>query len=149
VIGALGDAQDKNSKRELIGLNEIIMVDAINANYLKVDRDLTFFGRETRPIHKALEYCSDPFIPGVSGSESGAIQFLQQLGIDPKIGNSWKKINDLTDEERQKLVAGTIMRRVSEKKPEDVLGTIYTLSAEKLGTPTKDVRVLLQPILIV
>src|SRR3989337_1802716 len=54
LVGALGDIQDKYDQRKLGGLNEIIVEDAVNANLVKVEKDLTFFGRETRPIHRTL-----------------------------------------------------------------------------------------------
>jgi len=98
------------------------------------------FGIQTKPLHKVLEYSTDPYIPGVSGSESGAIQFLHQIGIEPKKGNNWKKIVNLNDEEMQKLVAGIIMKRANETKPEDVLGNIYTLPHEEKESPTRDAK---------
>src|SRR4030043_508287 len=51
LVGALGDIQDKYEQKKLRGLNEKIVEDAVNANLLKVEKDLIFFGRDTRPIH--------------------------------------------------------------------------------------------------
>ena len=45
VVGALGDSQDRNSGRELVGLNQMIVEDAVNAGSLAVDNDLLFYGR--------------------------------------------------------------------------------------------------------
>ena len=109
IIGAIGDMQEKNGFKKL---NEEILQTAINKGKIKVIKGLRLFGAQTKPLHKVLEYCTDPFIPGVSGSESGAIQFLQQLGIDPKNGNGWKKIMHLTDEEMKNLVTGVIFEHI-------------------------------------
>ena len=95
---------------------------------------------QTKPLHKTLEYCTDPFIPGVSGSESGAIQFLKQIGIDPKNNKGWKKMVHLTDEEIQKLIAGVIVKRVEEDNPDDVIGNIYLLNNEKEESSLKDAK---------
>src|SRR4030066_2520903 len=46
LVGALGDMQDKYEQRSLRSLNEIIVNDAVAAGLLKVEKDLTFFGRE-------------------------------------------------------------------------------------------------------
>ena len=54
LVGALGDMQDKYEQRSLRSLNEIMVNDGVAAGLLKVEKDLTFFGRETRPIHKML-----------------------------------------------------------------------------------------------
>ncbi|MEE9525761.1 MAG: DHH family phosphoesterase [Candidatus Woesearchaeota archaeon] len=137
IIGAIGDVQEEG---EFMKLNKEILETAIKHGKIEVKRGLRLFGTQTRPIHKVLEYCSDPFIPGVSGSESGAIQFLHHLGIEPKEKSSWKKLRDLTEDEMQKLVAGIIMKRFEEENPEDVLGNIYLLPDEEEGSPTKDVR---------
>src|SRR3989338_6112075 len=107
---------------------------------MKVKRGLRIFGGHTKPLHKALEYCTDPYIPGVTGSESGAIQFLYDLGIEPKSGSNWKKIIHLNDDEMKKLVTGIIMRRLGEESPEDVLGNIYLLKEEQDESPTKEVK---------
>ena len=76
--------QDKYEQRSLKGLNEIIVNDAVEAGLLKVEKDLTFFGRETRPIHRMLATTTNPFIPGLSGQETEALNFVTNLGIPTK-----------------------------------------------------------------
>lgn len=137
VIGALGDIQEKG---EFLPLNKSILDTAIEKNNIEVKKGLRLFGTQTKPIHKILEYSTDPIIPGVSGSETRAIQFLEQIGIDPKKGKGWKKIIDLNKEEMNRLITGIVMKRVKEGDPEDVLGNIYILKKEKQGTPLKDAR---------
>lgn len=136
IIGAIGDIQDEGG---FLHLNKKILEKAIDKKRIEISKGLRIFGRQTRPLHKVLEYSTDPFIPGVSGSESGAIQFLNELGIDPKKGNDWKKIIDLDEDETKRLVTGIIMKRIDETNPEDVLADIYTLTGEKNG-PTRDAK---------
>ena len=50
LVGALGDMQDKAGQRKLHSLNEIIVEDAVNANLIKAEKDLTFFGRENQAL---------------------------------------------------------------------------------------------------
>ena len=137
VIGAIGDLQERGG---FLRLNNDILNLAIKKNRIKVIRGLRIFGSQTRPLHKALEYCTDPYIPGVSGSESGAIQFLYQIGIEPKNGSSWKKIVHLDEGDMKKLVTGIIMKRLNEANPDDVLGNVYILPHEDDESPTKDAK---------
>ncbi|PIN86423.1 hypothetical protein COV19_05055 [Candidatus Woesearchaeota archaeon CG10_big_fil_rev_8_21_14_0_10_44_13] len=135
VMGAIGDVQeDKGFKK----LNHEILGDAVALEQLEVREGLRVFGSQTRPLHKILEYSNNPYIPGVSGNESMALQFLQEIGINPKKGNDWKRMGDITDNEMKRLVAEIIMRRSGEEKPEDVLGYSYTLVNETKGTPFRD-----------
>ncbi len=137
IIGAIGDLQEQNGFSRL---NEEILRIAIEKNKIKVVKGLRIFGSQTKPLHKALEYCTDPYIPSVSGSESGAIQFLYQIGIEPKNGNDWKKIVHLGEEDMKKLVTGIIMKRLNEANPDDVLGNIYILPHEQEESPTRDAK---------
>ena len=136
-IGAVGDVQEYKGVR---GLNKEILDDAVSLGKIEIKTGLRMFGYQTKPVHKVLEYCTDPYIPGVSGDESGAVMFLEDCGIQAKNGEEWRKLVDLNDDEVKKLITGIILRRIgSEDKPEDVLGPIYTLKDEEEGS-TKDVK---------
>ncbi len=138
IIGAIGDLQE--GRDGFLKLNKEILDIAIKKKKIKVIKGLRIFGAQTRALHKVLEYCTDPYIPGVSGSESGAIQFLHQIGINPKRGKDWRKLVHLRDDEIRKLVTGIIMRRLNEEKPEDVLGNVYILNEEEKESPFRDAR---------
>jgi len=137
IIGAIGDLQENNGFSKL---NNEILNEAISGGKIKIIRGLRLFGAQTKPLYRVLEYCTDPYIPGVTGSESGSIQFLYSIGINPKNGSSWKKIGHLDNEEMKKLVTGVIMKRLNEDKPDDVLGNVYLLRGEEHESPTKDAR---------
>ncbi len=138
MIGAFGDMQENNG---FMRMNTEILDLAKSLNKVSVKKGLKFFGMQTRPLHKVLEYSTDPFIPGVSGSESGAIQFLYEVGINPRNGNGgWRKIIHLRDDELKKLTASIILKRMGEEKPEDVIGNIYLMNEEKAESPLKDLR---------
>ncbi len=138
VIGAVGDIQE--GREGFSKLNKEILEIAAKKKKVKVIKGLRIFGAQTRPLHKVLEYCTDPYIPGVSGSESGAIQFLQQIGIQAKNGKEWRKIVNLDDDEIKRLVSGIILRRLNEDTPEDVLGDVYILNDEKKESPFRDAK---------
>ena len=71
----------------------------------------------------------DPYIPDVTGSESKSIQFLNELGIDPKNGKGWKTLSELTQEEQKKLADGIIKERIrgGQEDPENIFGDVYEL----------------------
>jgi len=138
VVGAIGDIQEEGNG--FLYLNNEILKTAIEKKKIEVKKGLRLFGMQTKPLHKVLEYSTDPYIPGVTGSESGAIQFLHQIGINPKNGREWKKIVHLNEEDMKKLVTGIIMKRLNETIPDDVLGPIYILTEEKEESPMKDAR---------
>ncbi|MBI1969329.1 DHH family phosphoesterase [Candidatus Woesearchaeota archaeon] len=137
LVGAIGDIQEEHGFRPL---NQEILDIAIKEQFIRQRRTLRCFGSSTRPVHKILEYTTNPFIPGVSGNESAAIHFLQQIGINPKNGNSWKTLGDLNEEETSRLIAGIVMKRNGEASPEDILGFTYTLLQEKENTPFRDAK---------
>ena len=143
LVGALGDIQDKYDQRRLGGLNEKIVEDAVNANLVKVEKDLTFFGRETRPIHKALAATTSPFIPGISGEESASVAFLNSLGIKLKEGEKWRALRDLTDEEKKRLcsaLADYLLSKGLHFEVANLIGYIYVLTNEEPWTPLRDAR---------
>jgi RecJ-like exonuclease len=143
LVGALGDIQDKYDQRKLGGLNEKIVEDAVNANLVKVEKDLTFFGRETRPIHKALATTTSPFIPGISGEESASVAFLNSLDIKLKEGEKWRALRDLTDDEKKRLcsaLADYLLSKGLHFEVANLIGHVYVLTNEEPWTPLRDAR---------
>jgi len=143
LVGALGDMQDKYEQRSLKGLNEIIVNDAVAAGLLKVEKDLTFFGRETRPIHRMLATTTSPFIPGLSGEEDKALVFLTNLNIPLKQGEKFRALVDLTDEERKRLcsaLADHLLSKGLHLEVENLIGYIYVFTKEEPNTALRDGR---------
>jgi len=143
VVGALGDLQDKYDQRKLGGLNEKIVEDAVSAELLAVEKDLIFFGRETRPIHRTLALTTNPFIPGISGEEDKSLAFLASLDIKPKHGDKWRALRDLSEEEKRKLcsaLAEYLLSKGLRYEVSNLIGHVYTLNREEAWTPLRDAR---------
>jgi len=144
VVGALGDLQDKYEQRRLGGPNALILEDAEKAGYLETEVDLMFFGRETRPIHKALACTTTPFITGISGEEDKSLAFLASLGITPKIGEKWRALRDLSEDEKKKLFNALADYMVSRGLLDDttlsLIGSVYILIHEEPWTSLRDAR---------
>ena len=143
VVGALGDVQDATSRR-LDGYNRTILEDGIAAGVLGASTDLRLFGRETRPVHKMLQYASDPWIPRLTNNGEACIAFLLELGIDLKVEDAWRSWSDLDRGERQRVVsalaAHMLDRGCSAREVERLVGEVYTLVREPPGSPTRDAK---------
>jgi RecJ-like exonuclease len=103
-----------------------------------------FFGRETRPIHRALASTTTPFIAGLSGEEDKSLAFLASLGITPKKGEKWRALRDLSEDEKKKLFNALAEYMVSRGLPTDTAlslrGAVYTLTQEEPWTSLRDAR---------
>ena len=141
VVGAVGDMQDTDGG--LVGANEGIVAEGVEAGVIEEVTDISLYGRQTRPLPKLLEYASELRIPGISGDESGSIRFLSGLDVDLKVDGDWRRWVDLSFEERQ-AVASALMRHaidrgVPPERVNSVTTTTYTLSDEEVGTELRDV----------
>jgi len=144
VIGALGDLQDKDYGRKLAGLNLQVVEDAREAGLLTVSTDLMFYGRETRPIHKAIASTMNPFIPGLSGAEDQCYGFLVNLGIKLRENERWRTPAELTHEEKEKIFSEITAYLASKGFKSasifQLIGEVYTLVQEDKLTPLRDGR---------
>ncbi len=146
VVGAVGDSQMGSIEERwgLSGPNKEILKDAKKSQKLSVTHGLRIWGKYSRPLHKALEYCTDPCIPGVSGSESASVQFLTELGIPLKNNGEWRTLSGLTEDEQKILASGIIKERIrgNQKSPHEIFGDVYEIpdhppefrSAEEFAT---------------
>ncbi len=125
IVGATGDIQETDG--EFTGINKKIVEKGALSNSIKVKKGLRVYGRGSRPLHLALSYTMDPFIPGVSGDQSGSVQFLSTLDIDLKKGKDWRTLEDLNEEEKKKLAEAIIIERIKhgEDDPDKVLGDVF------------------------
>lgn len=143
IVGALGDMQDKYDQRTLKGLNQKIVEDAVGSGFMTVEKDLIFFGRETRPILKALASTTTPFIPGISGDENNSLAFLKSLNIEPMNGDKWRALRDLTEDEKKRLcskLADHLVSKGLHYEVTNLIGSVYILNHEEPWTPLRDAR---------
>lgn len=141
IVGAVGDLQDSRTGR-LEGLNRFVVKEAVSCRALAVVRDLRFFGKQTRPVYKMLEYTFDPYLPGISGNEKGAIDLLTSLGIELKENGTWKHWIHLSREEKRLVISEIVKVLVgngaSTRTIERIVGETYILLNEEEGTELRD-----------
>ncbi len=144
IVGCLGDQQDKGPKRTLTGLNSQILEDSVQAKLIEVTQDLVMFGRQTRPIHKAIASTTSPFLPGLSGEEDRCLALLDSVNVRTKVDDRWRTISDLSTDEKKRIVDKIIEHMISLKLSGeavlDLIGSVYTLTREEPSTPLRDAR---------
>ncbi|HME54025.1 MAG TPA: DHH family phosphoesterase [Candidatus Lokiarchaeia archaeon] len=146
IMGALGDMQDKGDKTSLTGLNRVVVEDAKNMGLISESLDLKVFGRYSRPIHLALSFTMDPFLPGLSGDETACANFVQRLQIPVKHPGTEKSrtIADMTPDEKSKFVSALIewsmQHGMAAATIKGLVGNIYVLENEDPSTNLKDLR---------
>jgi len=153
LIGATGDVQKQEG--EFLGLNKDLLERAEDSGVIEKRKGLDLYGRSTKPLHKSLMYTSDPYLEGITNSESGAIQFLKSLGLDIRDNGEFKTLEDLSEKEEKKIIHGLIRQG---HDVEELLRNVYVLenghgidefstiinACGRLGEPEKGVKILLE-----
>lgn len=137
LVGAIGDMQENMG---FIGLNQRILEDAVNMGLVDVKESLRIFGMQTKPIHKVLENSTNPYIPGVTGSERAAMKFIEDAGIRlyDKQGK-FRRLVNLSKEELGKLITAIDIKRVGGNS-ESMVGPVFLLNGEGESSLKKDLR---------
>lgn len=141
IVGAIGDMQHLKMG-QLVGINRIILEEGVKGRDLEFKKDLTLFGKQTRPIYKLLQYSSDPYLPGLTGDEEACINFLHSLNIRFGQDERWRRWIDLEISEKQKIISGLFQYCLKLGMPsyriERLIGEVYILLNEREGTEMRD-----------
>ena len=143
-VGAVGDMQALKTGR-LEGLNREILEIGKKAGVLEWKMDISLYGRETREIHRMLQYASEPPFPGITGDEEAAIAFLLELGIDLKDERGkWRRWGDLADWERKRVINGLMNLMLDSgydaRDVQPLISEVYLLTKEEEGTVLHDAK---------
>ena len=127
ILGMIGDMLEKN-------------VDKINKEILKEGEVITKRGillyPSTRPLNRTLEFSSNPYIPGVTGSTKGTLELLREAGLTPKEGK-FKSLIELDEEEMSRLVTSILLRKQKAQNQENIIGDIFLI---KMFNKLEDAR---------
>ncbi len=138
LVGAIGDMQEDCG---FLGMNNEILKDAINEGDIEIKETLRLFGVQTKPLHKVLEYSTNPFIPGVTGSERGAIKFVEEAGIELyDKSRKVRRLVNLSKQELAKLVTAIELKKASGTMAESTVGPVFLLKDEDDDSLKKDLR---------
>jgi RecJ-like exonuclease len=143
VVGAVGDLQDSKHLK-LVGTNQEILKDAKKAKVISWKKDVRYFGRETRPVFKLLQYGNDPLLPNLTGKEDACIDFLLELGIPLKEEEKWRKWIDLSKVEKRLILSEIVKLLISKGFGHEItkrlIGEVYILTKEEEGTELRDAK---------
>jgi len=118
VLGMVGDLQEKEIGK--------IFSEILNDSETTVKKGLMVYP-STRPLDRALEYSSNPFIPGVTGNRPGVLELLRDAGLSPGNDGKYKALYELTDEETEKLITSVALRSHGKAKTENMIGNLFLL----------------------
>lgn len=140
LVGAVGDMQ--GGVDGVTGANKEIVSEGEEAGVIEKKKDITLYGKQTRPLPKLLEYSTDVRMPGITGSESGSINFLNNVDVELKEDDEWKCWVDLDHGEKREIVSGLIQKAIDNGVPSErinnLVGTTYELKLEEDGTALRD-----------
>ncbi|MFH1750566.1 MAG: DHH family phosphoesterase [Candidatus Micrarchaeota archaeon] len=143
IVGAVGDVQDL---RGLTGLNHLMLEEAKKLRVVDASSDLRLFGRVSRGLVSFLAFCSEPFLPGLTGNSKACALFLKKNGIplfrEENGMRKWLRYYDLPRAERIKLI-GALMyfcyeKRITEDVIKSMLGEVYLFPHERRETELYD-----------
>ena len=138
LVGAIGDMQEDCG---FVGMNQVILDDALEGDSVEIKDTLRLFGVQTKPLHKVLEYSTNPFIPGVTGSERGAIKFVEEAGIELyDKARKVRRLVNLSKQELAKLVTAIEIKKASGSMAESTVGPVFLLKDEDDDSLKKDLR---------
>ena len=124
VIGMIGDRHES----EISKINQQILTDTVE---LEIKKGLVLYPA-TRPLRRALEYSTSPYIPGVTGNGLAVCDFLKEIGIANE-----KSLLELDEKEMSKLITGILVRRAVNNREGEILGNLYIM---KFFNTKEDVR---------
>jgi len=117
IIGMVGDMMEKDLGRSV---NEILKDAGAT-----IKKGLLLYP-STRPLNKALEYCSNPYIPGITGNSFGACDLLREAGVEfTKSG--YKSLIELEEDEMQKLVTALALRFPNHDAISGLIGNLFLI----------------------
>jgi single-stranded-DNA-specific exonuclease len=115
ILGMVGDIHDKN----------------LNSRYDEIIKDSETTIKKgillypsTRPLDKTLEYSSNPYIPGASGSSQGSYELLRDAKIERENGK-FPSLHELTEEQMGNLITAIMLRSQNQEKVHDMIGNLF------------------------
>ena len=138
IVGAMADMQFP-----LIGLNRKMLDEGVKSGKIAAEKDLSLFGRVSRPLIWFLQYCTEPYLPGLTGRQASCARFFEELGVEVRdCEGKWRKYYELPREEKVKVVSGLVAYLYSKDSDPQLIRTLvgetFTFPDEAQGTELSD-----------
>lgn len=139
IVGAVGDMQDHHG---LVSLNKELADEAVERGLVERHKDLRMFGRVSRNLVNFLEFASEPFLPGLTGDGKGCALFLEDNGLEFRVGDKFLHYNDLGGNDRKRfasaLVNYALDKGVEQGVVEGMVGEVYAFPRQPVNTELYD-----------
>jgi len=143
ILSAVGDMQN-NMSGKLVGLNKSILTESVQNKLVDPVHDLSFYGRQTRPVYVALSYFGDVKLP-ITNNRNESIHMMNKLGIPTKNGKKARVLSDLSKEEKGlifsellKMLSREVPKRYIKYVPKLISGESYEFLEEPKYTSLRD-----------
>ncbi|MDI9619851.1 MAG: DHH family phosphoesterase [Candidatus Nezhaarchaeota archaeon] len=141
IAGAVGDRQE-NSAQGFMGINRIIVEEAVGKGLIKKTVGLRLYGVPKQPLVKSLVYTVDPVLPGLTYDEAACQRFLESTGIPlKKPDGSPTTYRDLSIEDISKLATNLVKHMLSKglsaKVADMLFGHLYEYLLEPEPSPLR------------
>lgn len=137
IVGAVGDMQEIDGTFH--GMNLEVIEDGKELGILEVRKELRLFGRESRPLRQMLAYATNPELPGITGDERNAIEWLRSKGFDPEM-HYWQ----LREEEKKRLHDALVLHLIKHSAPKEtidrLIGDVVISPLYPEGDPRHEAR---------
>jgi RecJ-like exonuclease len=117
IVGMVGDMMERDLGRSV---NDILKDAGAT-----IKKGLLLYP-STRPLNKALEYCSNPYIPGITGNSFGACDLLREAEIE-FTKNGYKSLIEIDEEEMQRLVTALALRFPNQDAINGLIGNLFLI----------------------
>jgi len=137
LVGSVGDMQEIDGTFH--GMNIDIIEEGKRLGIVDVRKELRLFGRESRPLRQMLAYSTNPELPGITGDERNAIEWLRSRGFDPDV-HYWQ----LREEEKRKLHDALVIHLIKHGAPKEaidrLIGDVVVSPLYPEGDPRHEAR---------
>jgi len=140
LVGSMGKHQDYCRNRSFCGLNEALSQELSNLNFIEIREEPHFLGKSYMPIFKSIAYSVEPIIYGLSGRPETVKAVLEKSGIKLKREERWRTYEELSDEEKGRIVDLVHSYIGNKTHPQLLTSTSYILKNEDEHTPLREVR---------
>jgi single-stranded-DNA-specific exonuclease len=118
VLGMVGDLLEKNLSK--------VYDEILKDSETTIKKGLLIYP-STRPLDRTLQYSSNPYISGVSGSYHGAINLLMQANIK-KVNGKFPALYELTDDQMGSLLTAIMVKCADQEKSQEMIGNLYLIN---------------------
>jgi single-stranded-DNA-specific exonuclease len=140
VVGNVGDMMAREDCG-LTGPAREIVEDGVRCGSIAVHgKTLNCYGLSTRPVHIAIAYTDDPYIPGITNNIQGTLGFLQKLGVNLRTpGGEWAVWEELSREEMRTIMSALVQQMMAHHLPHRrLLAEAYLFPDEPARTPLRN-----------